>query len=167
MRPNRFMTRKRAREIASKPSAKKIRVDAILATADRVGKISAEEARFLLANLPKEKTARGHKYAAQKVTVDGHEFPSKAEADRYCQLKLLVRASTIRDLELQPKFPLLAPNGTEIGEYWADFAYTERLRGIDLEVVEDVKGMVLPLYKLKLKLFRELYPTKTFREIRK
>jgi hypothetical protein len=49
-----------------------------------------------------------HKYRAISETVDGHKFPSKAEARRYRELKLLQAAGKIRGLELQPVFKLVS-----------------------------------------------------------
>jgi hypothetical protein len=89
------------------------------------------------------------KYGAKSVVLDGHRFPSKAEAKRYGELKLLQKAGEITGLELQPKFPLVLPNGAEIlirsdrypngrkAVYRADFAYFTPAR----RVVEEVKGM--------------------------
>lgn len=91
------------------------------------------------------------KYHAVPTVVDGIRFASKAEARRYGELKLAERAGRIADLELQPKFPLHV-NGARIGEYRGDFAYTEVLEGKPAgRVVEDVKGMDLPLSRWKRK----------------
>lgn len=77
------------------------------------------------------------KYRNIPVELDGHKFPSKAEARRYGELKLLARANEIRDLELQPQF-LFEHNGVRIGSYKADFAY--RLKHSDQRIIEDVKS---------------------------
>ena len=47
-----------------------------------------------------------NKYRNKKVIVDGKEFDSKKEGDRYKKLRLLERAGEISDLELQPRFLL-------------------------------------------------------------
>ena len=49
---------------------------------------------------------RPSKYRAIAAEVDGVRFHSKAEAKRYGELKLLLRAGSIRNLELQPEFRL-------------------------------------------------------------
>lgn len=49
----------------------------------------------------------GTKYNATKITADGHTFDSKHEYQRYCELKLLERAGTITDLQMQVKFVLI------------------------------------------------------------
>jgi hypothetical protein len=89
-----------------------------------------------------------NKYCAVKTEVDNIVFHSKREANRYSELKLLVRAGIIHDLELQVWFPLVV-NNVKIATYLADFAY----RDIDDRVVvEDSKGIRTPVYKLKAKL---------------
>jgi len=98
---------------------------------------------------------RGAKFANIPTTVDGIKFASRAEARRYGELKLLERANQIRNLELQPKFPLVV-NGELVCTYVADFAYS--LDGT-LGVVEDVKSKATktPQYRIKVKLLRALY----------
>jgi hypothetical protein len=102
------------------------------------------------------------KYGAVPTTVDGVRFHSKAEARRYAELKLLERAGEIRELELQPKFPIVAGGrwclkGREktVCTYIADFRYRRGPKGI--LVIEDVKGMRTPVYKLKKKLVEAQY----------
>lgn len=95
---------------------------------------------------------RGHKYGAMPTTIDGIRFASKAEARRYAELKMLEKAGEIRELELQPKFPLYVggygiAKGVHIGNYIADFRYREGPKG--LLRIEDVKGFRTPLYAWK------------------
>lgn len=112
----------------------------------------------------------GTKYNATKVTVDGHTFDSKHEANRYLELKLLERAGTISDLRLQVEFELIpnqyateeryGKNGRRLKDkeillerkcsYVADFVYTDLRTG--KIVVEDSKGMRTPEYVIKRKL---------------
>ena len=73
---------------------------------------------------------QSNKYKNKKITIDGHEFPSKKEGNRYLELKLLQRAGEIRNLELQPRFLLqesFKKNGKTYRkiEYVADFAYSQ------------------------------------------
>lgn len=97
----------------------------------------------------------------QAVVIDGIEFQSKKEGNRYCELKLLQRAGKISDLELQKRYELIPAQyeTVETGEYYkvgpnkgqaktkrvcieqsivyiADFVYKENGK----TVVEDVKG---------------------------
>lgn len=95
---------------------------------------------------------KGHKYGAKPTTVDGIRFHSQAEARRYGELKLLEKAGHIAHLSLQPRFMLLVwdcekKHDVQIGSYIADFSYWD-VRA-DKNVIEDVKGMKTPLYKLK------------------
>ncbi len=110
------------------------------------------------------------KYRAKKTIIDGIKFDSKREADRYCELKLLEKAKEIRNLELQPRFLLQDKFKDKMGtthrkiEYVADFMYIDK---DDKKIVEDVKGMMTDVYKLKKKLFLNLYDEEyDFREIR-
>jgi len=93
-----------------------------------------------------------NKYKAVKTVVDGIKFDSKKEARRYGQLKLLVKAGKISELKLQPRFDLIV-DGTKCGFYKADFEYIEEGR----RIIEDVKGMLTPIYKLKKKLVKAIY----------
>lgn len=83
-----------------------------------------------------------NKYGAKKVTVDGIQFDSRKEANRYCELKLLERCGAITNLELQKEFMLIPAQRVDgkvverAVKYKADFVYKENGK----TVVEDVKG---------------------------
>ena len=103
--------------------------------------------------IPKQAAA---KFKNEKRTIDGIQFDSVLEADRYCELKLLERAGQIQELELQKVFELIpaqyetyeryGKNGKRLKDgkrciekscvYKADFAYKENGK----LVVEDTKG---------------------------
>ncbi len=100
---------------------------------------------------------RRNKYGNAKTVVDGITFDSKAEAKRYGELKLLERGKQIGDLRLQPKFTLFGKGGTKICDYIADFQYVDLCQIEGVTVVEDVKGVRTPVYRLKAKLFRDNY----------
>jgi hypothetical protein len=70
-------------------------------------------------------------------TVDGHVFASKKEATRYGLLKLRESIGEIRDLTLQPKFPVEI-NGHKLTTYTADFEFFDEILGC--LVVEDCKS---------------------------
>lgn len=98
-----------------------------------------------------------NKYHAEKTEIDGIKFASRKEARRYQELKLLQRAGVIKDLKLQVPFVLFEKN--EYGrviKYVADFTYYEG----DQYVVEDVKGILTPLYKLKKRIVAEHFGIK-------
>lgn len=107
------------------------------------------------------------KYGNAKVTIDGRTFDSKAEAERYSQLRLLERAGVIRGLECQKVFELIPAykkNGKTVRavKYLADFVYWEKNKII----VEDVKGCRTDVYKLKKKLFEWRYPELEIKEVK-
>lgn len=102
------------------------------------------------------------KYRAIPTVVDNIRFASKREAARYSELKMLQRVGLIRNLVLQPRFPLIV-EGQKICDYIADFSYVEK--GSDRLVVEDPKGMRTPVYRLKAKLFSVCYPHLRITEI--
>ena len=84
------------------------------------------------------------KYKNKKVTVDGIEFDSKREANRYAELKQLEESGAISHLQRQVKYELI-PSQRIDGKvveravhYIADFVYHE-LASNEV-VVEDVKG---------------------------
>lgn len=89
-------------------------------------------------------TPRPQKYHATAIVVDGIRFASKREGRRWRELKALERAGQINALERQVPIPLHAAGGRLVGKYLADFRYFDVERG--REVVEDAKGMRLPLY---------------------
>lgn len=92
------------------------------------------------------------KYRAVPVEVDGIRFASKREAARYGVLKLLEASGEIEGLELQPRFPLVV-EGARVGTYVGDFRYLDGGETI----VEDVKGVKTPVYRLKKRLVKALY----------
>jgi len=98
---------------------------------------------------------RPHKYAAKSVVIDGIRFASTKEGTRYQELKLLFRAREISELQLQPKFGINI-NGQQICWYTADFRYFSHGK----EIVEDVKGVRTPVYKLKKRLVEAVYGIK-------
>lgn len=109
------------------------------------------------------------KYHNKKTTVDGITFDSRREADRYSELKLLLRSGRIRNLQMQVPYELIPaqrepPTLTERGMerqgkviersvvYKADFVYSERTGQIWRPVVEDAKGVRTKEYIIKRKL---------------
>lgn len=95
------------------------------------------------------------KYNNHKATINGEEFDSQKEANRYFDLLLLQRAGKIHNLERQVRFELIPTQrepdiigkrgGVHKGkllekgvDYVADFVYIDDETGE--KVVEDVKG---------------------------
>lgn len=97
-----------------------------------------------------------NKYKNQPITIDGHKFPSKREADRYSQLSLLEKAGIIHDLKLQEPFILqerfqhpITGETIRAIKYIADFTYTDDRGNFH---IEDTKGFHTEVYELKKKL---------------
>ena len=96
---------------------------------------------------------RPAKYRNEKTRRGELTFDSKAEAERYDELRLMLRAGEIKDLQLQVPFELIpaqkARGRTERAcRDVADFVYTRNGE----VVVEDVKGHRTPEYIIKRKL---------------
>ncbi|WP_170326736.1 DUF1064 domain-containing protein [Ruegeria arenilitoris] len=90
---------------------------------------------------------------AKRTTVDGITFDSKAEADRWCELKLLQRAGEIRDLKRQVKIglegrdgPIMTDGGKRQRTWTADFVYFDC--ALVAQVIEDRKGHATDKFNL-------------------
>ena len=81
-------------------------------------------------------------------------YASAKEAQRAKELELLEKLGEIRRLEKQVSFELIPRRGSEPAvTYRADFAYEQRHQdGSWAHIVEDVKGVRTPVYKLKRRL---------------
>jgi hypothetical protein len=94
------------------------------------------------------------KYGNRKVAAPdgGKPFDSAAEARRWGDLQLLQRAGQITELQRQVRYQLVPSQRDADGKavrpvhYVADFRYRDT-QGRD--VVEDVKGVATPVYRLK------------------
>ena len=115
------------------------------------------------------------KYGNRKTVVNGIEFDSRKEAQRYQELRLLERAGKISGLRLQVKYVLIPTQraasfevykaGPQKGRrkpgkvlenecaYIADFVYIQD----GSEIVEDAKGVRTAVYRIKRKLMLERY----------
>lgn len=99
------------------------------------------------------------KYNSVKTIIDGITFASKAEANRYQELRLLERAGAISELELQPRY-ILQDAFTRKGKkvqaitYIADFRYIEK----GVVITHEVKGAETEAWKIKQKMFWHRYP---------
>lgn len=100
------------------------------------------------------------KYHAKKTVVDGITFDSRKEADRYIVLKGMEEDGAIGDLRRQVRYELIPAFDVDGKHYRpvfyvADFVYVDKDTG--KTVVEDVKGVMTDVYKLKSKLFARRY----------
>jgi hypothetical protein len=98
---------------------------------------------------------REHKYHAKGCKVDGISFPSRKEANRYGELKILERGGVIKNLDVDAHAPIileLQVNGIHVTNYRPDFKYWHVEHG--RMIYEDVKGFATDVYRLKKKLVR-------------
>jgi hypothetical protein len=100
------------------------------------------------------------KYNNKITELDGIKFHSRKESMRYGQLKLYEKGGLISDLRLQVSYeliPKLVINGkTERAiKYIADFVYFDTVHKV--EIVEDVKGMITDIFKLKYRLMKLIH----------
>ena len=112
-----------------------------------------------------------NKYRNKKIVIDGIEFHSKKEGNRYRELKLLERAGMIKDLEIQPAF-LLLPGFKKNGITYQKTTYIGDFKYFDVEqdkyIVEDVKSPATAkdkVYRIKKKLFEYKYEDLEIKEI--
>lgn len=102
------------------------------------------------------------KYNNRKVSVGGITFDSKKEATRWQQLRLAEAEGAISNLQRQVVYeiaPAVVLDGRKrpARKYVADFQY-HRSEGDSVAlVVEDVKGMKLPEYRLKRHLMKAIH----------
>ena len=104
---------------------------------------------------------RKGKYNAAGERIDGIFFHSKAEGIRYLQLKAMQERGEIENLILQPPYECVVRN-QKITTYRSDFKYCViDDRGHTIKtVVEDVKGMITEVYKIKKKLVEACFDIK-------
>tara|TARA_Y100000816_G_scaffold203866_1_gene150253 strand:- start:139 stop:474 length:336 start_codon:yes stop_codon:yes gene_type:complete len=98
-----------------------------------------------------------NKYKAIKTKIDNITFDSKKEARRYTELKQMQKIGVIKELQCQPRIPLVV-NGKQIGHYVGDFKYLDKLT--NTYILEDVKteATKTPIYRLKKKILETYKP---------
>lgn len=95
-----------------------------------------------------------NKYNAKKVEYEGIKFDSQFELNCWIYLKKLESEGKIKDLNRQIKFELLPANRLYRAlNYIADFTFYVG----DRYIVADAKGLVLPEFKIKQKIFYDKY----------
>ncbi len=132
----------------------------------------SDRAAWTHAIAPGIEPVRANKYHARKCTVDGIQFDSRREAERYRELHILKRAGLIRNLELQPEFLILvstlygkSPRPlVRVGRYRADFRYVDTDTG--QLVIEDAKSPATrtTAYRLRKRLVEAIHGV-TIREV--
>ena len=104
---------------------------------------------------------RNSKYNAKKVIVDNIQFDSKVESQFYLHLKRLQEMGEVTRFDLQPEFILQGGFTDDWGvkhlpiKYRADFLVY--YKDSDPKVI-DIKGQILPEFKLKRKLYAAKFP---------
>lgn len=96
------------------------------------------------------------KYRNIKCEWQGQKFDSKAELKRFLELFALFEAGEIIELTRQTKFELvkkieLDGRTKPAIRYVADFEY---LTKSGQRIIEDVKGMITPVYRMKRHLMK-------------
>lgn len=93
-------------------------------------------------------TTKKSKFNNRRCKINGITFASKKEGERYTDLLLLLRAGEITNLKLQQRIKIFV-NSEYVCTYVADFTYTDK---DGKSIVEDAKGLRLPIYLLKKRL---------------
>jgi len=112
----------------------------------------------------------GGKYHAKKTVVDGIIFDSNKESVRYIELRNLKMVGIIKDFTCQPSFVLQEGYRRKDGKriraikYVADF---EVIYPDGHAEIEDVKGVLTPVFKLKQKILEKVYPDINFKVVMK
>lgn len=95
-----------------------------------------------------------NKYNAKKVEYEGIKFDSKFELECWIYLEQLAKEDKISNLQRQVKFEIIPANSVyKALNYVADFTFYVG----DKYVVADAKGLVLPEFKIKQKIFYDKY----------
>jgi len=113
-----------------------------------------------------KKSKYNNKPTYRIINGESVRFDSIKEAKRFDQLILMAKSGIIKDLTLQPEYVLQDAFRDRDGKhhraikYVSDFRY--RLDGNI--VVEDCKGFLTDVYRLKKKLFLHKYRNLIFKE---
>jgi hypothetical protein len=97
---------------------------------------------------------RGNKYGAQRTTLDGHVFASKAEANYYAMLKVREKAGEVFEVQMQRPYALTI-NGYLICTYRADFAFYDAVEKRNRVI--DVKGVKTKEFIIKSKMMKAIH----------
>ena len=100
-----------------------------------------------------------NKYNAKKVEYNGIKFDSAFELKCWEYLEQLESEGKIKDLNRQVRFELLPANCLYRAlNYVADFTFFVK----DKYIVADAKGLVLPEFKIKQKIFFDKYKNQIY-----
>ena len=97
---------------------------------------------------------KNNKYNAHKAIYDGIKFDSELELKCWIYLEELVKEGKINNHQRQVKFEIIPANSVyRAVNYVADFTFNFE----DRYIVADAKGLVLPEFRLKQKIFFNKY----------
>lgn len=100
-----------------------------------------------------------NKYNAKKVEYNGIKFDSQFELNCWIYLEELVKEGKINNLQRQVKFNIIPANSVYRAlTYVADFTFNIG----DKYIVADAKGLVLPEFKIKQKIFFDKYKNQIY-----
>ena len=95
-----------------------------------------------------------NKYNAHKAEYNGMKFDSAFELECWIYLEKLAKEDKISNLQRQIKFEIIPANSVYRAlNYIADFTFFVG----DRYVVADAKGLILPEFKIKQKIFYDKY----------
>ena len=96
-----------------------------------------------------------NKYNARKIEYNGIKFDSQFELKCWIYLEELASEGKIKDLNRQVKFELIPANSVyRAVNYVADFTF---YTSDNKYIVADAKGLVLPEFRIKQKIFYDKY----------
>ena len=96
-----------------------------------------------------------NKYNARKIEYNGVKFDSQFELKCWIYLEELVNEGKINNLQRQVKFELIPANSIyRAVNYVADFTF---YTSDNKYIVADAKGLVLPEFRIKQKIFFDKY----------
>jgi hypothetical protein len=99
-------------------------------------------------------SGKKNKYAAKKQTYNGQKYDSTLEAKVAEDLDWRLKAGELVEVKRQVKIPLMV-NRILICNYYCDFRTVDRNGQV---TYVEAKGMELPLWQVKKKLFLALLP---------
>lgn len=100
-----------------------------------------------------------NKYNAHKAEYNGIKFDSQFELKCWIYLEELASEGKINDLNRQVKFEIIPANSVyRAVNYVADFTFYAG----DKYIVADAKGLVLPEFRIKQKIFYDKYKNQIY-----
>ncbi len=124
----------------------------ILESARTVTGVKAPDIAPSVPQVSSASTKKKSKYRNKKTTIGELTFDSKKEARRWLVLIEMQRRGEISFLRRQVPFRLVV-NGVKIATYRADFVYVQNGQ----RIVEDAKGMLTDVYKIKRRLMQAIH----------